>query len=479
MKKNLLVLLFISIFHFSFAQSKVVELLPNKQLLEYRFLENDGVFFQFGKIAELLTNPLDKRMLLYSPQLEKVNDYDLTKIGSKLEGITTPTGKLSGFYRKKGYEISDVNSHYFKSSGEQTIIEAKNNIGSLEEVIKVFNTDTYQIYFGKQKKRKFKSIIAGTEYNDLYFYRTDVKTGATKLVKIDFPTQSFPNAKMFYQYQSHTNDKVFFILNELHNEKKKNVCNLVSFNYDGKLIDNVSFTMELQSDLTYSQYSNGSNENWIFEGFKNNSIVKKPTDGAVLKLMISPDQKSFYAYGLLNIKLEKYKYDVEDGFYMYKFDFNGNLLWKIEKSQRSKEEVQKNYYVGEPFQLMFLNNNTLGFWCKHFFSDDTVFYKINPEKGEVIESKTNTILGSRDLEFLRKKGLAGLEESKLYIANKYSDKIRMDMNTIYALNFNPAVEKYISNKEGVKFVGHLFENGIYLIEENLKETKYQLLKFDW
>ncbi|MCG2611136.1 hypothetical protein LZZ90_06420 [Flavobacterium sp. SM15] len=394
-----------------------------------------------------------------------------------MEGITTPTGRLSGFYRQAATAFSEKNSHYFSSNNEQKIIEGKKNRGPLKEVIKVFNTDSHQICFGKHEKRKFKSIMAGTEYTDLYFYMTDVKTLATKLVKIDLPMQSFPNARVFYQYQSHTNEKVFFILNELYNDNKKNVCALVSFDYEGKLIDNIPFTMELEQEKIFNKYTNGGSENSILKGYRRDYAVYESTDGGAVKLMIAPNQNSFYVYGLFSTK-DKKDEQVLGGFYIHKFDSKGNLLWKVQKDHRNDQDTQKNYVTGQTFKLIFLNNNSLGFWCKRFLSDVSVFYKINLENGEILENKPTTILGAVDFEFSRKKAFGGLKDSDLYIADG-SDKIRMDMNTICAINFNADVKQYINGKVGVKFAAHLFENGIYLIEENSKENQYKLLKFDW
>ena len=95
--------------------------------------------------------------------------------------------------------------------------------------------------------------------------------------------------------------------------------------------------------------------------------------------------------------------------------------------------------------------------------------------GKIINKKISGLLGSYDNEFLNKKSL-GLKCSS-YLEGK-SDKIRLDMNTIFAMNFNPEVEKYVNSKTGVKFESYINKYGIYIIEENSKEDKYKLLKFD-
>jgi len=72
MKNNRIVLLLLLAFAKVGAQSKTIDITVDKQLLDYKFLDDGGFYLQFGKITAMMEGPrLDKEVMIYSPTLEK------------------------------------------------------------------------------------------------------------------------------------------------------------------------------------------------------------------------------------------------------------------------------------------------------------------------------------------------------------------------------------------------------------------------
>lgn len=489
MKTKLSTLAVLFLFNSVLSQTKEVQITTDKLLQEYKFTDNGLVYFLCGNMHSSMKTTANKIISVYDADLNKQSEITLPSLKDiNVRVITSPSGNFLGFNERNTFEYSELDSYdydsdyflnnYFDNSKDYKLLAERNSEGPLKDIIKRFYTDDYQIYFGKLKLINSRKKFKGEEFSELYFYRTDIKTLKTKLIKIDFPTESFPNAKMYYQYQSHTNEKVFFILNELVDEGKKNVCNLVSFDYEGKLIDKIPFTMELESKefLEANALSLYNVENRALSN-KNGTMASDKTDGTSVSVKLDPDGKSFYSYGY-SCDENPRKGKLSTGYYIYKYDFNGTILWKLEKKINEKEHSSKHAdFKGVTDNLVLINDNKIAFWNQRNYTKNTEFYIIDAATGKVLDTKTSEITKNDDLKLSRHKSFTGLKSN--LAVDKLSKKVRLDMNTIFAYNFSPEVKKYINSLQEGKFVGYLNKNGIYLILENDKEDNYKLLKFNW
>lgn len=455
----------------TYSQVKEVQLSTEMQLMECSLLNNGEFYFQFGAYKPLMSVPYKKDCTLYSSELIKLSKIDVSDLSLNIYSIITPNGKILGFEKQTNGFGDDRDNYFIKSNNAFNKLKDKDAKGPLKTVIRNIYSEKYQIAFGKLERIKNKSKLAGEEYNDLYFHRTDLKNFSTKLIKINLPTDSFKNSKIFYQYQSHTEEKIFFITNELTNEGTKNICNLISFDYNGKLIDKIPFIFETKQKCKIISTNSSIEENYVTKFDRHGYPVDESTDGASVKIVI--ENEHFYSYGkFLN------QSDGKIGFYIYKYDMKGNLVWNLEDIVFEKNDPKKNVFVQyDGNDLIFLKDNKIGFWEKTSITIDTDFYIIDADSGKKLETKRVEILGSHDFEFNYSKTFNGLD-SKLFLGNK-SDKIRLDMNTIFAINFFPEVEKFINVKKGYKFKTLINKNGIYLIEEDSKERNYKLYKFNY
>lgn len=456
---------------YSFSQIKEIELTNEKQLMEYSLLINGDFYFQFGEYKPLMTVPFKKNYKIFTSELVEKPNIDLSDLSLNVYSIITPSSRLIGYEKQTNGLGGNRDNYFIQNNNKFRKVNSKDGEGPLKTVLKKIYSEKYQVFFGKIERIKDKSKMAGTEYNDLYFYRTDLKNFSTKLIRINLPLDSFKNSKMFYQYQSHTEDKIYFITNELVNNKTKNICNLISFDYDGKLIDKIPFEFETSQKREILYSNSSSPENYITKFDRYGNIVAYSTDGASVKTVINGD--SFYSYGkFLN------KEDDKIGFYIFKYDLKGNLIWKLEDIIFEKIDKKKSvFYQHDRNDLIFLKNNRIGFWEKTSITLDTDFFIIDAESGKKLETKRTEVLGSNDFEFNYSKTFNGLK-SNLFIGGQ-NENIRLDMHTIFAINFFPEIGKFVNSKKGYKYETFINENGIYLLEENSKERNYKMYQFTY
>lgn len=449
--------------NFGFSQSKAIEFKhEDKELISYRFLSNGGMYLQFGKLYSMAYSPpKDKELVMVSSNLE-TELLDMPDIKLGLRAIISPTDKLLGFYKQAGSTFSHDDIYLFPKNYK--IIDGKKIPGPLKDTLKTLYSDDYIVSIGKEKKWSDKSFIKGEEYQNLLFYRHNIKTFETKLININFPTDSFPNNKMFYQVVYNDNNKIYFVLNELNEEHTKNNCVLVSYDYDGKLIDNVPFSIDISGKYLYHFNYNSQTEVFMLKG---NDMRNVPTDGSSVKCVISPDGQSFYNYGTYGDKKKS------SGFFVHKYDFKGNLLWKINKNSTNDKDPESRVF---DLDLQFIANKNLAFMAS--IDGKLAFYKINEADGTIIDEKRGPYdFQKTEFNWKIKKIGTGLKE-RMYLKD-FNDKIAMNQATIFAILYNPGVAAYLKNKKGSKFVTRLYPDGIYILEENRDDSKYNFLKFNW
>lgn len=458
-----------------YSQTKTVEIPTEKRIIEYQFSENGKSYIQLGKVLEMVGTPQEKNLLEFDMDLNKVAEYDLSKIVSNVEGFVSNNGNVKGFY-KQGITSFSAYTSYFFNDNKYEDTKDKNPI---KEIINIINSENYQVFFGSTENRRNKKIISGEEYSTLAFYRVNNKNFDKKLIKIDFPKQSFMNSKLSYQYVTHTDDKMFFILNELQNDNQKNVCTLVSYDYDGKLIDNIPFVIELENKNFFSPTTNYQKGNRI-EVAQGGVLKMLPTDSAFIQIKVDTENNCFYTYGILNTSSER-RGGLQKGYFINKFDFSGKMIWKIEQVNRSKKDTQKNFVMDIGHYFTFIDKNQIGYACKKFGTDFTDFLYIDKNSGNVVNQKSIKTSGSTApfIKISRTSSYESLKNSKLFIDDaKQNKNVRLDTPTIFAIISNSEVEKYINANPESRFTTNISPTGIYIIEERLKENKYNLLKFN-
>jgi len=455
------------------AQTSKLEIPAKQTLIEYHFLDKGGIYMQFTNVGGInrTATMTNKIVDVYDAAFAKTQSIPLDANNQYSYGFTSPTGVFKGFSDQGSSAFSDDTVYYLTTGTTFKNVKDKDNRGTLDK-IKVFTTDDYQLYFGKQGKLKDKSVVKGEEYNELYFRRRDLKTMDIKAIPIKFPAEAVANGRLFYQYVSHDNTKVYFLLNTLENTKSSK-CMLVSYDYDGKIVDKIPFTVSNSKDLMYFNNPHGINS---VEMAKGGVMKEVRTEAATVKAVIAQD--GFYVPGIMG-SLEDGLTDGE-GFYLYKFDFKGNKLWQIEKTLTNNDKKQKSraLYYGGDFNMALLGDK-VAIWCDEQHTDRMFYYTINAENGSVLAEKQALVFADHESEWSKKKGYGGLKKANFVFDLDAKGSNSYDFTTIYALLVNPEVKKYVESKKESKFESHLDANGVFMIEENADETTFILTKFKW
>lgn len=155
------------------------------------------------------------------------------------------------------------------------------------------------------------------------------------------------------------------------NESEKAIVELVGFTSNGEIKVRKTITTTLkdkfmrpvkmrQSGMSYITYEDQDFES-VGPVANNQVVTMRPeaqTAGAFLGFQADPIHKCFYAYGLVGPKLFKRIAPEYDGFYIVKYDLEGNEVWRVQRTG-DKELVDERIFhrgAAPAFRSLYLNS---------------------------------------------------------------------------------------------------------------------------
>jgi len=455
------------------AQTKTVEIPLENPVTDYRFPEQGGVYLQFGKARPSpMAASSNKKAFVYDQGLDLKQDYDLTAITFGLDAIILPDGKLAGFYKIVSRDAAGHEGLYLTAKDkEYNSISGKDSQGPLKEVFTKINTDKYQVDFGMKIRRNASNALAGSDASDVYLYRTEIATRQSKLIKIEFPVDQFMLGLKSFQYHSHDNEKVFFLLNKIA-EDGSCAATLASFDYDGRLIDNIPFNITLANNQRMMPMNRS--RHYVYTVTKGGINRQAAVDASVINSKFDATHSKFYVYGIFGADANDM--NSATGYYIYAYDLQGHLLWKKEAVLAGTDKKKGSFAARDWFALHNLPGGKIAFWCQKFHDDPTFFYIINGQTGQIEKEKMNQLSGVDQDNFHKGSNVIGMANSSVFIGK--DDKTLVDMPAAFAYSMLPDAEKQINGRSGSKFAAGITPKGLYIIEENEKEKKCMLRRFE-
>lgn len=483
MKKILSVLIFGTIITTN-AQDKVVELpvRENCRVVQNQFTENGTTFIVTSNDK---SPKADLNITRYDSILNLVYSKDFVSEYKRRPSMYSTTPQY--FYRlgitPKGKHVTGVMDNIIigdKGNIKPFPYYYPNEINEFEASFDIL-TDNYRCYFGYMKADKKK-----TQTN---MCKVNMETAAREFTPLNFPNfesklteekeskSSKDESKKIWGIASYDDQKFLMINKELSKDWTQNQYNIVAFDYDGKLVPNSSISLVVQlkdKSLTLSDTGFGSSK--IVTGEMVGGAYMDDT--ATGNVYIEGKNEFYYIYGLYatkkNSNMNAAKYN---GFYIYKFNAKGEIVWKTEQEITNSKFNEKQRPLAIKVDLRMLKNNQFGFRIYSFYEKYAHLFLINAKDGKITRNQ-NTEFKIEDYRW------AGINNGSFptgYALEKEYPKKHMDINAIYAGFLNPKVNTFLSKPSNVdlNYNCEINGNGIYLIEEDVDAKKFKLMKFDW
>lgn len=471
MKKTLFIsLIYILNIFAASAQEKTISIkLKDKKRVLYNY------YNQFGDLLIHTAKQPSSMLNLFKNNELRFYDKDLNLKFSKeinqSKNIISRKFAYSGKYLINHKEIINKNgeSKEYPFEGYDKVFAKKSN---LNPIFSFFNGYAYTIIGPKKGRKNKKKIYEGDDIKIFNLRNSDLKEESFTLK----PPKIETNREIAEWYLGENFENSFFLTSTDVVEKNTHtaVNHFANHDYDGSLKKYTKISINLDKDK-YFLFSH------------NNGPVYHPFSayGGHLSYSgvdIDVDKKTFLLYGYYSKSDGKQqRVGKVDGIYAFKFDNDGNQLWK---NYYPFSTTKKGYLIKRKIEY----NECNGKGVIHSYIDDqNLFFTINSENGS-LETSSNELLD------VFKKSKILKEDNFLYLnmyvggyfRRQFKDKKMnnntMNYNILKAMLLKPEIKQFILNRtSSIKkafYDANINKTGEIIIEEKLnRNTELNLYKF--
>lgn len=330
--------------------------------------------------------------------------------------------------------------------------------------------DKYYLYFlaGNDENSK-----VNFDKEDLYLYKINAKTQNKEKILINEPVINQITKDDYYDlkkiYFKPFFRKDYFELATKLISKDCTSATLFRFLYDynGKKLN--TFTYKLTLNNPFIRTNNGGG-NLSYTTFQNSSnvIVGFVDQLTINNFYIDELTQDIYVYGLYGNKGKSNIKSDPSGYYVFKFNQKGDLIWK-QTADINDKQLNGFGNEGNLFTSLNINKGKVNFIIYSEKFDEFIFYKqLSSQKGNIMNE--NKIIYKEDKVFTMMTGTRDFILS-FYEINK--TKIRFDSLGLVYYDCNQSFKSYInginSSKDKIYLNTLVSREGIWLIESDNKE----------
>lgn len=240
--------------------------------------------------------------------------------------------------------------------------------------------------------KESKVILYKISNSDLTVTNVEIPFNDVKIPKDNLSTTSF------WHFVAQTEDEIYFARNEYKSFAKSGEpdykFNIASVNEDGKILSNISFNPSLKGCFPLAS-TKINFEGPITSGFQ--TINYNSSQGtsyiyvyAVGNITYDLKNNSVYISGMMSRKYKKASLFLQkpEGYYLVKFDLQGNKKWQIIKD--FDKDYQNNLGVGPSMRFLNVLNGILQISGNFIDAKDLLYVNFDND-GNVVKSSIHTM----------------------------------------------------------------------------------------
>ncbi|WP_322551147.1 hypothetical protein [Flavobacterium psychraquaticum] len=475
--KKLIILVTLTLFNSAHSQKLIIE----------EKYEKDNIPVDFGFVDHPDRLIIEKGKNIFASTNENTNNiYSYNTIGEKaavLENVdlmyctysnTGNTVKATDYSSLRG-----IYEYNFFSNGKKSSTFERSNYNSFSDnqIIGQHFNDKYLIFLSNEKGKDKLDL----KKNDVYVEIIEIFTNKTRRLKIDNINIERLTSSDNINYSGELgftirligNDSFEIVTKSIAKDYKSTILYRTLYDFNGNLTEEFSYEIKIKDNfLTYSN----SGATYVIVGKFDNTLTVFANDLAINNFIID-NEKNVYVYGLLTKKSKSMdSYNEVSGFYVFKFDKNGNKIWELSKEIDDKKDFNRKIHL---YRLQVALSD---FGNELIFNVGTNYYK-EYFHYFILDKKDGIILKQNKVEFKEKK-LTPRDFYNSFIPEVYklpsNENILTNKYGLILYDFNTDIKNYVDslNKDNKLNLKFLFSSeGIWLIESD-NEKYYKVLFFE-
>lgn len=458
------------------AQDKVVEITPlDKQGFIGKEMTTDGHFYA-------VTGRSKKDVTIRSYDSDLNLAYEKT-MQTAYEGLPAFFGRGMNdspvyydlFASKTGkYAIAADDLTLLDRSGNATKLNftKKDESGEIDSYF-YFISDEYICYLGKKPTTgKGKKKIVD---DNIYMFRRSLADQSTKLIELSIPDIETTQDKVEFGLHSFDNDGFYIINKQLDIANAVDVYNIINYDYDGKLISNKTLKVKLDGKF-FAASKCGFGSSTIHYG--SNFTTHRLGDNSTGNVYIDKGKREYYVFGVYTNVKDKDLYNARNnGFYVNKFDFDGNLIWQSQNEITDKDYNKNSVSYFTKMSFFKLKNNEVGIRISNSKHNYAHMFLLKSSDGKVTKSQKNDFKVSQ----IELNGIRGGSFPTGYSNKDLFGTSNLDVDCFFAAFASTKVSDFFTSVKSMKnnYNSYVLENAVYILEENVQTNKFRIMKFDW
>ena len=341
-------------------KKEVIQLERNEELIQSVDLGDQGIILHTGK-NYMNSKKLNWQLRYYAPNLDLIWKVPVEKqqISKGFDNplVTSPHGEFTYLLEYMGYNkfigASKIQLHQINKEGKLASheFEIPKEFG---EKLVTFANNRYLYILTSEKDFYYmdsgKDFQKGKTKQKLYFNRIRHNDFSNERIELSLPPVDDSENTTYWSFAGHNNEYIWFISKDIDFKQKKYSYSVLFLDNDGKIVKKVGVECNLSESYIRPSYnfkdfntSYKARDNDFFSSSRTGHIY--PRRGAFSNIRIDGSGNAIYIYGLTGAKPFTNFAAVYSGYFIYKYDLDGNMLWKTEKVLPSEITKESYFHV--------------------------------------------------------------------------------------------------------------------------------------
>lgn len=376
--------------------------------------------------------------------------------------------QLRGNYQYNFFLNNNVSALYLRKSF---------NSFSNEQILGSNFNDKYLIYLSNEKGKGKLNLLKNEVYVEIFGIFSNehkrVKINNINTERLLGPNNIKYSEELGFSVKIIDNNFFEIITKSISKDYKSTTLYRSIFDFEGNLIKDTSYQVNIKED--YLIYSN-SGSTYKFSSGRDSEFLNFGNDLAINNFEVDRDG-NVYIYGLTGEKQKELNdYNETSGFYIFKFDKEGNKIWEYSKNSIDDPKLlNKKFPLSRLDTSLSVNGNKIVFLVGTDYVNEFFHYAVvNKNDGSLI--KNDKVVFNEKKRTVTNYAYSFIPEFYKLPSNK---KIFTNRNGLIVADYDLSIQNFIKTlnvNDNINFNVVFSEEGTWLIESD-NNSYYKIYYF--